>query len=169
MMTGKKIIIQLEMENKYEVKGYLNNLLIKNNNDKYGQPLFIIDGKVSTQITMNNLNPNSIESISVLKDKTATSVYGTKGKDGVIIVSLKKAPVADSKKLIVSFVGNIDVKDLPLIIINGKESTKAELERLDPESVESMEVIKDGTVIEKYGIKAKNGVVIVKLKETDDK
>ena len=56
-----------------------------------------------------------------------------------------------------------------IIIINGKESTKAELERLDPESVESMEVIKDGTVIEKYGIKAKNGVVIIKLKETDDK
>ncbi|MEN8118961.1 MAG: M56 family metallopeptidase [Bacteroidota bacterium] len=178
MASTKKVNIELEteikttsekLENKYEVKGFLNTLLNNNNIDKYRQPLYIIDGKVSTINTINSLNPNSIESISVLKGKTATALYGNKGKNDVISVSLKKNPIDNSKKIIISSFSNDDVKDVPLIIINGKESTKAELKKLDPESVESMEVIKDKTGIEKYGIKAKNGVVIVKLKETDNK
>ncbi|RLD76687.1 MAG: TonB-dependent receptor, partial [Bacteroidetes bacterium] len=108
------------------------------------------------------------ESISVLKGKTATAIYGNKGKDGVISVSLKKDLANNSEKLILSPIGNHSVKNSPLFIINGKESTKAELDKLDPNSVESMKVIKDKAVIEKYGMKAKNGVVIIKLKETID-
>ena len=37
-----------------------------------------------------DINPNDIESITVLKDKSATEVYGDKGKNGVIIITLKK-------------------------------------------------------------------------------
>lgn len=169
MMTDKKINIQLEMEHKHEVTGFLNNQFILNNNYKYEQPLIIIDGKVSTINTMNSLNTNLIESISVFKDKTATSIYGDKGKGGVISVSLKKNPINNSENKIVSSLANVDLKDLQLFIINGKESTRAELEKIDPNSVESIEVIKGKSAIEKYGNEAKNGVLIIKLKETDNK
>ena len=50
-------------------------------------PLFIVDG---VERTFSNLDPNDIESISVLKDASATAVYGVKGANGVIIVTTKR-------------------------------------------------------------------------------
>ncbi|HBH85201.1 MAG TPA: hypothetical protein DDY34_15580 [Bacteroidales bacterium] len=54
------------------------------NND----PLYIVDG-VPTQ-DISSLNPNDIESISVLKDAGAASIYGSRASNGVIIVSTKR-------------------------------------------------------------------------------
>jgi len=51
------------------------------------QPLYVIDG-VQTN-TMQNLNPNDIESIQVLKDAGAAAIYGIAGGNGVIIVTTK--------------------------------------------------------------------------------
>ena len=51
-------------------------------------PLYIVDG-VPTQ-DISSLNPNDVESISVLKDAGAASVYGSRASNGVIIVSTKK-------------------------------------------------------------------------------
>ncbi len=50
----------------------------------------IIDGKKSSGEALSKLDPNKIESISVLKDKSATEPYGEEAKDGVIIVTTKK-------------------------------------------------------------------------------
>ena len=60
--------------------------------------------------------------------------------------------------------------ELPLCIIRSasgeeREVSNEELEKIDPQTIESMEVLKDQAAIEKYGDKAKNGVVIVKLRE----
>ncbi len=55
------------------------------------KPLVIIDGKESTYSVMSNLDPQSIKSISVLKDQSATSLYGLKGVNGVIVVTTKAA------------------------------------------------------------------------------
>ena len=38
---------------------------------------------------IDDLNPDEIQSITVLKDKSATELYGEKGKNGVIVVTLK--------------------------------------------------------------------------------
>ena len=54
------------------------------NND----PLYIVDG-VPTQ-DISSLNPNDIESLSVLKDAGAASIYGSRASNGVIIVTTKK-------------------------------------------------------------------------------
>lgn len=50
-------------------------------------PLFIVDG---VERTFSNLDPNDVESISILKDASATAVYGVKGANGVIIVTTKR-------------------------------------------------------------------------------
>lgn len=52
-------------------------------------PLFVIDGIVGADI--NFINPNDIESFDVLKDASATAIYGARGANGVIIVNTKKA------------------------------------------------------------------------------
>jgi len=62
------------------IRGYSS---FENNN-----PLYIVDG-VPTQ-DISSMNPNDIESISVLKDAGAASIYGSRASNGVIIVSTKK-------------------------------------------------------------------------------
>lgn len=54
-------------------------------------PLYILDGKIINEKEVQNLNPQTIESMNVLKDSAATAVYGSKGKYGVIIITSKKA------------------------------------------------------------------------------
>jgi hypothetical protein len=55
-------------------------------------PLCIVNGKEVSYGTggLNGIDPSTIESISVLKDKHATEAYGEKGRNRVIIVTLKK-------------------------------------------------------------------------------
>ncbi|MCM1111232.1 MAG: TonB-dependent receptor [Clostridium sp.] len=54
-----------------------------------GTPLFVIDNIISEQREFNNLNPSDIESISVLKDASATAIYGARAANGIIIVTTK--------------------------------------------------------------------------------
>ncbi len=52
-------------------------------------PLYVIDG-IPTSSGLNDLNPDDIEKIDILKDASATAIYGSRGANGVIIVSTKK-------------------------------------------------------------------------------
>ena len=55
------------------------------------QPLYVIDGQVMPEdYNLNAINPEDIESISVLKDGKQTEVYGERAKDGVVSITLKK-------------------------------------------------------------------------------
>lgn len=52
-------------------------------------PLYVIDGVISE--TMNDVNPGDVASIQVLKDAAATSIYGARGSNGVILIETKRA------------------------------------------------------------------------------
>jgi TonB-dependent starch-binding outer membrane protein SusC len=56
------------------------------NND----PLYIIDGTPVSESYMNFLNPDDISSMQVLKDGSATSIYGSRASNGVVIIETKK-------------------------------------------------------------------------------
>jgi TonB family protein len=58
--------------------------------DPNKKPLYIVDGVRMNEKQAKAISPNEIASISVLKDKAATDVYGQDAKDGVIVISLKK-------------------------------------------------------------------------------
>lgn len=53
-------------------------------------PLYVIDGVPLTQAFFRNLNQNDIETVSVLKDASATSIYGNRGSNGVIVITTKQ-------------------------------------------------------------------------------
>jgi len=57
--------------------------------DTSSTPLYVIDGVPSSARTVMAMNPNDIESISVLKDASATSIYGSRAANGVVYVSTK--------------------------------------------------------------------------------
>lgn len=64
------------------------NVFEKNKENK--KPLVILEGKEVTEEYLYNIKPEDVESINVLKDKSATEKYGDKGKNGVIEIFLKK-------------------------------------------------------------------------------
>ncbi|MCG8512555.1 MAG: SusC/RagA family TonB-linked outer membrane protein, partial [Halanaerobiales bacterium] len=63
-----------------------------NNND----PLFIIDG-VPTTGGLSKINPNDIESMTVLKDASSSAIYGVRAANGVIIITTKRGKAGEPK------------------------------------------------------------------------
>ena len=53
-------------------------------------PLYVIDGFPTENANANSINPSDIESIDVLKDASATAIYGARGSNGVILITTKK-------------------------------------------------------------------------------
>ncbi len=73
------------------------------------QPLFVVDGLPITG-SINNINPSEIESYSVLKDASATALYGSRAANGVILITTKHAKAGDSK---IEFNANYGLQKLP--------------------------------------------------------
>lgn len=67
-------------------------------------PLYVIDG-VPTNMALNSLNANDIESMQVLKDAASASIYGSRASNGVVIITTKKGKKAD--KIKVDFSANL--------------------------------------------------------------
>ena len=82
-------------------------------------PLYVVDG-VQVGTSIDFLNPNDVESIEILKDASATAIYGTRGANGVIMITTKnggkgKAKVNFSANYALQFNSNkIDVADAGL-------------------------------------------------------
>jgi TonB-linked SusC/RagA family outer membrane protein len=77
---------------------YLNN-----------QPLFVIDGLPITG-SINNINPDEIETFTVLKDASATALYGSRAANGVILITTKHAKAGDAK---IEVNSNYGVQSIP--------------------------------------------------------
>ena len=52
-------------------------------------PLLVVDGIVMNQ-SLSSINPDDVETITVLKDAAATSLYGVRALNGVIVITTKK-------------------------------------------------------------------------------
>jgi TonB-linked SusC/RagA family outer membrane protein len=59
-------------------------------------PLYVVDG-IAYDGNINAINPNDIESISILKDASASALYGARGANGVVIISTKKGVKGETK------------------------------------------------------------------------
>ena len=58
--------------------------------DKNSQPLYIVDGFPTNAETFRQIPPQTIKNVSVLKDESATSIYGNRGSNGVVVVTTKQ-------------------------------------------------------------------------------
>ncbi len=70
------------------------------------EPLFVIDG-IPTNVGINDFNPNDIEAIEVLKDASAVAIYGSRGANGVILVTTKSGKKGDAK---INYSGSYSIK-----------------------------------------------------------
>ena len=71
-------------------------------------PLYVVDG-VPMERGFANLNTNDIESIEVLKDASAAAIYGSRGSNGVVLVTTKKGT---SDKLSISYDGYVGIQNV---------------------------------------------------------
>lgn len=79
------------------INGPLDPLIVVDN--------FIYDGDI------NNINPNDVESVTVLKDAAATSIWGARAGNGVIVITTKKGKF--NEKLSVDFNSSVTISDKP--------------------------------------------------------
>lgn len=74
------------------------------------EPMFIIDGVPVDDDNFRSLNPNDIESLSVLKDAGATSIYGNRGANGVVIIKTRRGSYNAGLKI--NYVGTTSISQL---------------------------------------------------------
>lgn len=76
------------------------------------EPLFVVDGVIDAIKDINDISPDDIASVSVLKDASSTAIYGSRGANGVIIITTKQSS-GTVKKPVVNFKADIGVSSLP--------------------------------------------------------
>src|SRR5690606_17810105 len=74
------------------------------------QPLIVIDN-FPYEGNINNINPNDVESITILKDASASSIWGARAGNGVIVITTKKARFNQKTKLTIN--NNLTIVDEP--------------------------------------------------------
>jgi TonB-dependent SusC/RagA subfamily outer membrane receptor len=151
--------------------------------------------KTISQEKVENIDPETIKSITVLKGKSATDLYGEEAADGVIEITLKTGEVkvikpsesnsgtlrvlersSNQKILQVDTVYSIPKSETTLrlnnsvnkdvlFIVDGNEVDSFTVNNLSADNIESISVLKDQAAIKEYGEKGKNGVVIVTTKK----
>lgn len=70
------------------------------------EPLYVIDG-IPTTANISDFNPNDIESMEVLKDASAVAIYGSRGANGVVLITTKKGKTG---KAVISYDGYYGIK-----------------------------------------------------------
>jgi TonB-dependent SusC/RagA subfamily outer membrane receptor len=86
--NGKDVTVTLNGPNENTtLKGYI---ALKPSSGQKDNPLIVIDGVISSDINLKDINPNNILSINVLKGEKATAKYAEKGANGVIEITTKK-------------------------------------------------------------------------------
>jgi len=166
---------------------------LKTRNNSMDKPLIIVDGKKYSS-SINEINPEQIESISVLKDASAVKIYGEKGKNGVVVVTTKRTNKSsdnlNTDSINIQSKVNINIGDSAIyrgvyttcspanqnrIIVHGSsidsplyivdgEETDS-IENLSAGDIQSISVLKNESAAKIYGEKGKNGVVIITTKK----
>jgi len=132
-------------------------------------PLYIVNGKETDKITVDKIDPKNIEDIRVIKDATATQVYGDKGKNGVIIINMKAVVEVPGSFTAGSMTihDNDNEKTLgtnPLLIVDNVEYPGKTLNdivaKLGLKKLEKVDVYSGAEAMKTYGEKAKDGAII---------
>lgn len=106
------------------------NVVIRGTNSvtQDNSPLYVIDGFPIEGADNYALNPAEIESIEVLKDASATAIYGARGANGVIMVTTKKGKAGDPVVNFNTYFGSMQNKR-KMELFNGYDFVKYQIER----------------------------------------
>src|SRR5690606_22055739 len=156
-----------------------------------GEYVYMVDGKVVTAETFSVANNNNDKELTIVQNSNYAKELGYDGKDGVFILTTKveSAPVKiieevkyngktismdeliasdlntqENKTFEFKFKKEEDTKNI-LYVLNGKEISETDFRTIQPNDIESINVLKDKKAIDKYGEKGKEGVLEIQLKD----
>lgn len=134
MQKGEVVAVKYTMPVLFKLEGgkVVNSPIVvrSTSSDLFAQgentPLFIVDGKEVTSSIMSALDANKIESMTVLKGKDATDLYSEKGKNGVILITLKGS---EQKSITLSTKSSVvNVPGLKAVYLNNKKADWADVD-----------------------------------------
>lgn len=151
-------------------KGPDNKLLIKTIKSSHKQglvskkPLIVVDGKVyrrdvELKKERLQLTASEIDNISALKKDVANQIYGKPAEVGVMLIATRAYRESQVKQ------EQPSKHDKILILADGKPITVDEMKLIDPEHIESINVIKEKENIAKYTQEDYDGVIIINMKK----
>lgn len=140
------------------------------------EPLFVVDGFPVDEKAFRSLNQSDIASFNILKDAAATSIYGNRGANGVIVITtlqgqvtgipIKKSEQSDAEKnYLLNSINTIRGNQEPLFVVDGISMDKASFSNLNLNDVASVKVLKDASATALYGSKGSNGVIVITTKQ----
>ena len=123
--------------------------------------MYVVADKNKSAKTIEVISEDDDEVEVILEEKSGNNVWisndDMKKEEDIIIIQ----HAYDDENMSISTSSGKD----PLYIIDDKEVSKDKLATIKPNNIESVTVLKDESAIEKYGDKAKNGVIIIKTKK----
>ena len=107
--------------------------------------LILLDGEeIDVMRAKEECDRQTIQSISVVVDNSVIKEYGEKAKNGVIFMETRPFHLKDA-----------------LILLDGREIDSAQAQRIDNNAIKSIDVLKDETAVERYGARARKGVISI--------
>ena len=176
---GKAVDVKYTLPVSFRLDGDSSaNANTASSEEKTGGPLFIIDGKEAAPNTINAIDPNWIKSISVLKDASATAIYGSRAKEGAIIITLmtkeeyqakqNEKTLGDKIDALQNKLNSNDVKKVSYFL-DDKEVSDTELQTLRQNKASEYDVVTvetDGKPAVKIKTKPVSNITIRGLKGT---
>ena len=119
ILQGRVSGVQVTQTNSEPGGGVSIRIRGTNSINSGNEPLFVIDGFPGAG-DLNSINPSDIESIEVLKDASATAIYGSRGANGVVIVTTKKGKAGRNVVDFEAYTGTNTVRK-PYELLNATE------------------------------------------------
>ena len=115
------------------------NIVIRGNNSLTGSnaPLYVIDGFPMEDFNSNSLNIAEIESIDILKDASATAIYGARGANGVVMITTKKGKTGEARVTYTGSAGYSNADRANLEVLGPYDFIKLQQE-IDPQRAASL-------------------------------
>ncbi|MBN1117183.1 MAG: TonB-dependent receptor [Bacteroidales bacterium] len=110
------------------------------------EPLYVVDGVPVSSNTLNIINPNDIVSMEVLKDASATAIYGSRASNGVVLVSTNRGVEG---KTSITYDGSFALQQLPfkMDVMNLQEYASYSMERYEMTGIGFQEEYRDPSIL----------------------
>ena len=130
--------------------------------------IVFVDGVETDRDLIKQIDSKDISEVRVFKGEKAMEQYGGRAKDGVIVITTKntKQEAGENTKSVEKVIVKMSDKDAkPLYVIDGIVQESAHLDKIDPKTITTIDVLKGEAATRLYGEKGKDGVILITLKK----
>ena len=145
-----------------------NSIFLKNGsyNSSLKDVILLVNGQEVSPEIFRAIDPQRIQSVTVLKDQASLAKYTTdKSKTGIIQVKLKKEEQASDINIPTIRFDSQTSKSL--VIIDGKAADATAVQALSPSQIKSIKVLKGQQAVDLFGEAAKNGAICVSTRSAE--